>query len=178
MLESATTTENVQRLVLPVLYVQRHCLEIIIKDLILACFHIDEARSISGDIRVGIKPPDFNHDLVQLAENLEERLGRLQIDARAQITQIQALAKSFSTLENGSPERFRYAYVEKFKEGQAPPFGFPNELFVPIHVLQAGLKETHEACAKIDNPSSLFRKLYEAAGNAITPTLSPKDFRE
>src|SRR5205807_636340 len=72
--QSGRTGNGADDLVLPILYLQRHAVELIIKDAILACFHLDEARFVAGKGERRVKPPAFDHDLPSLVSRLRGAL--------------------------------------------------------------------------------------------------------
>jgi hypothetical protein len=74
------------------------------------------------------------------------------------------LAEKYVDLEAGSRERFRYAYVERFVNGKAPPHSFEEPIEIPVLDLQSELRQVYRDCADIDNDRSLYIQLYQEAG--------------
>jgi hypothetical protein len=147
--------------VLSVVYVQRHCLELIVKDLMLACFHISELQAFAGEPPGNLKPPGWGHEFESLVPSLEKTLAAVGYTSAPEVPPLAALAQKYFDLERGSPERFRYATVGKFVNGKAPPHSFEKPIEIPVHDLQLELRRVHRDCGDIDNEKSLYIQLYE-----------------
>ncbi len=150
--------------VLSVAYVQRHCLELIIKDLILGCFQISELQPLAGEAPAAVKPPGWLHEFEKLVPNLRQALGSVGYGSAPEIGPLAKLAQKYIDLERGSPERFRYAHVEKFVNGKAPPHSFEQAVDIPVHDLQAELRAVYRDCGDLDNERSLYIQLYDESG--------------
>jgi hypothetical protein len=158
---------------LPILYVQRHCLELVIKDLILGCFHLAEALNAAGTERIEVNPPPWDHDLLALVDVLQRALLGVKFRPDQELSAILQLAKQLAALERGSPERFRYVSVEPFrKQRRAPPTGFPNVCLADLGGLQRDLANVYLICADIENRVSLWRRLYDAAGTSMANAMN------
>lgn len=149
---------------LPTVYVQRHCLELIVKDLILACFYIAEQQDLAGENRCGALPPEREHKFGKLLAQLKRSLIEVGYGRPAQLSSLEALALRFTRLERGSRERFRYALPDPFKDGKAPRHSFEKPVEIPVHELQEALRQVHHDCVDIDNDESLLRQLYDESG--------------
>ena len=169
---AASAEKALPEVALPVLYTQRHCLELVVKDLILGCFHLDEAQTVAGKQPAGVQPPRHTHDLLRLLEGLCKDLARLNFHVSDELSAIDSLAKQFADLEDESPERFRYAYVEEFKNGKAPPTGFPEARSVDLGKLQRELEQVFSTCADVESGASLWRRLYDKAGCLVAGALN------
>jgi hypothetical protein len=150
--------------VLSVVYVQRHCLELIMKDLVLACFHISELQPLAGEPYAAVDPPGWGHEFERLVPNLKKALASVGYASAPEILPLATLAEQYVNLERGSRERFRYAHVDKFVNGKAPPHSFEHPVNIPVHDLQADLRQVYRDCADIDNEKSLYIQLYEESG--------------
>ena len=171
MLLDKTEAEGFPDVALPILYLQRHCLELVIKDLTLGCFHLQEARSLASPSLLRITPPKWEHDLPYLVNTLAKNLNQLQVSAESELSSLSLLATEFAKIENGSHERLRYAYVEPFKAGLAPPTSFPTKLDIPVGALQKRLEAVFKICADINIRDSFLRKLYDAAGIQVVEAI-------
>jgi hypothetical protein len=163
-LASAVTDVQLAAVALPTMYLQRHCLEVMTKDLILACFHVDETSRLGGSDRAQVKPPTWEHDLPTLVDDLRKSLETVGMEASPEVAVLTELANTFGALEAGSPERFRYDRVEKFKNGVAPPYAFPQQQSVDVGQLQARLEAAYADCGDPLSPKSLCARLYQLAG--------------
>jgi hypothetical protein len=153
--------DRAEDVVLSVVYVQRHCLELIVKDLILACFHVYELQLVTGEAASQVKPPDWEHEFKKLVPSLKSAINAIGYGAPNEIEALALLAQKYVDLENGSRERFRYAHVEKFQTNKAPPHSFESPLEIPVHDLQQSLRDVYRRCADIDNERSLLMQLYD-----------------
>jgi hypothetical protein len=163
-LTAAVSSRTLEIVAVPVLYLQRHCVELIIKDLILGCFHVDEAGEIAGENGPRIGPPDFDHDFETLLTDLTDAIAVIGYADASELDGLRTLAARLSAIEAGSAERFRYIYVRKFKNRTAPPASFERVTPIPLLDLQEELTRVFRSCDDIKDPKSLISQLYDEAG--------------
>jgi hypothetical protein len=169
----AQTTETLDELAVVCGYVQRHALELLIKELIGLFYGIadghDELARITGKEIASTSPSNAAkvrltkcHDLEQLLRDLNGARQR-EVDAGAKYrelpTALAALVAEFTQLERGIAETFRYPTVrlrapEKVyvktatgvqEEEVARRRSFEDETIIPISALQARLEALVDA---------------------------------
>jgi hypothetical protein len=164
----AQATETLDELAVVCGYVQRHALELLIKELIGLFYGIadahDELARISGEVVASTAPSKNAKDRLTKCHDLEPLLRDLNcarqraVDVGSQYRELPAdlaaLVAEFTHLEGGIAETFRYPTVRlrtpekvhvKTKAGIEEELvtrqrSFKNETIVPISVLQVRLE--------------------------------------
>ena len=116
ILEQAMSLGHMEEVALPVAFLQRHCLELGLKNL------VDLARSVHADAQrlhalqagIGASPPliepeaSWGHALPKLVIEAREALGAIAYDLPNELA---TLADDLDAAEDGHPDRFRYERV-------------------------------------------------------------------
>ena len=145
---------------LPLVYLQRQCLELIIKEMHLASLFLSAAKLTSeGKWIAPGRPPEL-HRLVDLVVALGQSLGEHSLTMP---TDLESLAKEMDALESSSPDRYRYAWKRLTKKqkasGQGPEESFATPQRLPVREIQNRL-EPLALAADIRKEDSLVFKLY------------------
>jgi hypothetical protein len=147
---------------LPIIYLQRHCLELIIKDVHLASLFFAAAKHLAAGNRQGLAPnrPPEHHRLVDLVVGLRNSLVEHNVSMPSDL---EPLARSMDTIEGTSPDRYRYAFQRWTKEqklkGEGPEMSFPTPQQLPLREFQARL-DALMPVADIRAEDSLVFKFY------------------
>ncbi len=140
VIECASRDQRQNEVALPVAYLQRHALEIALKDLILGARHISadrawlEALKLDGKAPVPQVPKSaFGHQLRALIAELREALAEIGYgDVPAEFV---TLADKVLAVEGTDPTRLRYATGVDGKES------FPKPVTIPVGETQAELEQ-------------------------------------
>jgi hypothetical protein len=143
---------------LPLVYLQRHCLELIIKEIHLASSCLADAKRLAeGKQEVVARPPE-HHRLVELVDALEKSLSNHGFSAPSDLG---LLASEMDTLEEKAPGRYRYAFrrltKQQKKMGQGPDESFPNPQVLPVREIQARLEPLASAANYREVDSLVFK---------------------
>ena len=145
---------------LPLVYLQRHCLELMIKDIHLASSFLAAAKLMATGKLVTPERPENKHCLVDLVGALRESLRE---NGASMPPDLEPLAREMDALEASSPDRYRYAFQfwtkPQKKAGQGPEESFPTAQRLPVKEIQARL-ELLVSEADIRNEASLIFRLY------------------
>jgi len=157
---------------LPLVYLQRHCVELVIKEIHLASHFVSAtARSaLAGRLLAPEWPPAL-HGLVDLIALLETSLNEHGIAVPAEL---KSLASDLDALERKAPDRFRYAFrpwtKQHQKDGRGPDQSFPEAQHLPIAAIQRRLASVIRL-ADFNETDSLVMTLYQMStsnlGNAV-----------
>ena len=152
---------------LPLVYLQRHCLELIIKDIHLASLFLSAAKLTSEGKWVTPERPPEHHRLVDLVVALGQSLGEHSLTMP---TGLESLAKEMDALESSSPDRYRYAWTRQTRKqkscGQGPEESFATPQRLPVREIQIRL-EPLALAADIRAEDSLVFKLYSECTTVI-----------
>jgi hypothetical protein len=172
---------DVQPVALPLIYLQRHCLELIIKDLLLASSFLSAAKQMAAGKKAIPERPAASHRLVDLVTDLRASLTGHGIPMPADL---EPLARDLDALEGSAPDRYRYAFERWTKDqkahGLGPDESFPTAQRIPISDLQGRL-ELVIPVADVRDERSLVFALYSQSTDALNQaaksgnlTLDPK----
>ncbi len=170
---------------LPLIYLQRHCLELIIKDVHLASLFFAAAKHLAAGNRQGLVPdrPPEHHRLVALVVGLRNSLAEHNIPMPSDL---EPLARTMDEIEGTSPDRYRYAFQRWTKaqksKGEGPKMSFPTPHQLPLREFQARLgalmrvadiRSEDSLVSKFYSESTLVLNLAIASGNL---TVDPRIF--
>lgn len=160
LLGSKEVSESLNDFVLPLLYLQRHALEVLIKTAIDACAYLADERIMFDSTAPPLKEAEFGHSLSKNFRILSEHLGQLGYDVPTGVVEV--IAK-IDAIEEEKPDRLRYSTVEEkvAVKGKKPEkirvASFPNEKEVPIRGLQEEIRSIFRGLA--DDEGSLLQNL-------------------
>ncbi|MEM9460773.1 MAG: hypothetical protein AAGF11_41805 [Myxococcota bacterium] len=143
LLDSARD-DDIDRIVLPISYLQRHALEVGIKDAIDLAYEISFSRAWLGQLHVdlGAPPPtlrraSFDHGLSRLITELDRALSSIGYDPAPPL--LRAMADELAETEQNKPDRWRYSKVRsQSRVGFEPSFSTP--VAVPLADIQSRLE--------------------------------------
>lgn len=166
LLESSSS--DLEPVALPLIYLQRHCVELAIKEIHLASLFL--SNSIKSAKEGRLLPPSWpigSHCLVDLINQLATSLDEHQIRVPPEL---QSIAVDMDALEESAPDKYRYAFhlqtKEQKRKGHGPDASFPTPRRLPVHEFQRRLAlivkivDYHE-------PESLVMKLYSKSVDAL-----------
>ncbi len=146
LLESPRVKENLVEYALPILYLQRHSLELLLKQLHMFAWELNERLVALGESRGSFENHKKNHHLPTLLSKLNEALSTVgHAFCCADHAKLQQLTERFDGLDERSTWLRFYDDPEKNEE-------------VPVLELQQGLTEVFEFCWEDDN--SIAQTLY------------------
>ena len=138
-LDRAADDDLLDEMAMPITYLQRHSLELIIKDLLGVASDIDASRKhLDTGCHVEVAVP-HDHVLQELAALLLQRLKAVGYDCPPEIVD---LAKELSEFEDADETRTRYATGKP--KGKYSKSSFPEEVVIPLRAWQERLESLHE----------------------------------
>jgi len=154
---------NLKDVALPIIYLQRHCLELIIKELHLASLYLAAGKRMAAeDTLVTPERPPSKHQLLDIMKGLQDSFKEQHLDLPVDL---EAFAQYMDRLEKSSPDRYRYAYESWKKEdknrGIAPKESFPNVESLPLRAIQGRL-ESLVRTVDFRDSDSLVMQMYRA----------------
>jgi len=185
LVEKAHGSRQLELVAVPILYLQRHTLELVLKDLLHLMFELyDNDKYVERVTSVAprVQPPPKNeldrsqgsHDLAALASDVRRTHARYcagGYDLRPISPKLDALVAEFAALEKNDPTRLRYSTVkveDKTASKQASrkrpkvlARSFDSEVMIEVVRLQADLESLMEELQRPED--SLFFDLYVEA---------------
>ncbi|WP_188701701.1 hypothetical protein [Silvimonas iriomotensis] len=150
MLEKATEVNDLDQLCIPLLMLQRHALELMLKDILTLIYDADDYQYLAKHPGAVVLPLDnekrrkamIKHDLVKLAQMLKDGANALQYAPPP--AGLMTLAEDISKLEKNSPTFTRYSEsTDKLQH-------LPAQVIIPVRDYQDRLNALYEEIFGLD----------------------------
>jgi len=158
----ALKRDRLDELALPLVYMQRHTVELVIKNLLSALYDLSDGRQILADNKRG-PPCDWKpsegarerlvtkHDLHLLLDDLQRALAGLKFGSVP--TLLIEISNELAKVEAGAESRLRYSTFGL--PGEPRSTSFPEHVVLPVGRIQDLLVETIALYDTVeDDPSS------------------------
>ena len=153
VIEASQRDRCLSEVALPAAYLQRHAMEVALKDILATVYGIGRYRSwrelLERDPNA-LAPVEklvpFEHSLLLLRDALQKELNEQGLEAGSEA--VEGICERLAVAENGAPDRYRYNKVKQ--KGKPLEDAFPEQVLLPVVEMQRDLEEVFERFLHFD----------------------------